>query len=145
MSLSKSDSCTVLLLALNRSIESQICHRKKRMRLLCYGSEASKIYIRNEIHSYFTYFGLPHLFFTFNPSVAHSPIFQVMYGDVSVNLSERFPCMVSARDRAIRLAQDPVAAVEFFEFSVRCCFEYLLGWGYKKHRSSSEGGLFGHL
>jgi len=109
------------------------------------GSEASKIYIRNEIRSYFTYFGLPHLFFTFNLSVAHSPIFQVMYGDVSVNLSEWFPRMVFAHDRAIRLAQDPVAAVEFFEFSVRCCFEYLLGWDYKKHRSSSEGGLFGNL
>ncbi|KIJ09412.1 hypothetical protein PAXINDRAFT_56925, partial [Paxillus involutus ATCC 200175] len=42
------------------------------------GSEASKIYMHNGICSYFSYFGLPQLFFTFNPCAAHSPIFQVM-------------------------------------------------------------------
>ncbi|KIK25514.1 hypothetical protein PISMIDRAFT_50631, partial [Pisolithus microcarpus 441] len=42
------------------------------------GSEASRIFTRNEIRSYYGFFGLPHLFFTFNPSVAHSPLFQVM-------------------------------------------------------------------
>lgn len=109
------------------------------------GSEASKIYIRNEIRSYFGYFGLPHLFFTFNPSVAHSPIFQVMYGDNNVDLSSRFPHLVSARECALHLAHDPVAAAEFFEFSVRCCFKYLLGWDYKKQESSPSGSLFGHL
>ncbi|KIJ08064.1 hypothetical protein PAXINDRAFT_89417, partial [Paxillus involutus ATCC 200175] len=109
------------------------------------GSEASKIFIRNEIRSYFGYFGLPLLFFTFNPSVAHSPIFQVMYGDQTVDLSQRFPRLASAAERAIRLAHDPVAAADFFEFAVRCCFEYLLGWDYKKSRSCADGGLFGHL
>lgn len=68
-----------------------------------------------------------------------------MYGDVSVDLSERLLCLVFARERAIHLAQDPAAAANFFEFSVRCCFEYLLGWDYKNHRSTSEGGLFGRL
>ena len=38
------------------------------------GSQASKIYIRNEIRSYFSYFGLPHIYFTFNPCAAHSPV-----------------------------------------------------------------------
>ena len=42
------------------------------------GSQSAKIFTRNEIHSYFGEFGLPHLFFTFNPSATHSPIFQVM-------------------------------------------------------------------
>ena len=109
------------------------------------GSEASKIYIRNEIRSYYGYFSLPHLFFTFNPSVAHSPIFQVMFGDHTVDLSERFPRLVSARERAIRLAQDPVATADFFQFSVQCCFKYLLGWDFKKQQLSPEGGLFGRL
>ncbi|KAG2746805.1 hypothetical protein P692DRAFT_201717868, partial [Suillus brevipes Sb2] len=109
------------------------------------GSQASKIYVRNEIRSYFSYFGLPHLFFTFNPSAVHSPIFQVMFGDRSVDLSARFPRVVSARERALRLAQDPVAGAEFFEFSWRCCFEYLLGWDFKTNRSSLAGGIFGHL
>ncbi|KAG1779380.1 hypothetical protein EV702DRAFT_922214, partial [Suillus placidus] len=109
------------------------------------GSQASKIYLRNEIRSYFSYFGLPHLFFTFNPSAVHSPIFQVMFGDHTVDLSAQFPCLVSARDRALRLAQDPVAGVDFFEFSWRCCFEHLLGWDFKSNRSSPAGGLFGRL
>jgi hypothetical protein len=34
------------------------------------GSQALKIFIHNEIRSYFRYFGLPHVFFTFNPSPA---------------------------------------------------------------------------
>ncbi|KIM66479.1 hypothetical protein SCLCIDRAFT_62648, partial [Scleroderma citrinum Foug A] len=42
------------------------------------GSHASKILVHNEICNYFGYFGLPQLFFTFNPNPAHSPIFQVM-------------------------------------------------------------------
>lgn len=109
------------------------------------GSKASKIFIRNEIRSYYGYFGLPHLFFTFNPSAAHSPILQVMCGDQTVDLSNRFPRLVSARERAIRLAKDPVAAADFFEFSVRCCFEYLLGWDYKKGHSSEDGGILGQL
>ena len=64
------------------------------------GSQASKINIRNEIHSYFTEFGLPHIFFTFNPSVIHSPIFQAMYGDETIDLTERYPSLVSASERA---------------------------------------------
>lgn len=62
------------------------------------GSHASKIYVRNEIRSYFSYFGLPHLFFTFNPSPAHSPVFQVMFGDDTVDLSHRLPTLVNGRE-----------------------------------------------
>lgn len=55
------------------------------------GSQASKTFVRNEIRNYYGYFGLLQLFFTFNPSPAHSPIFQVMCGDKTVDLSARFP------------------------------------------------------
>ena len=109
------------------------------------GSHASKILVRNEIRNYFGYFGLPQLFFTFNPNPAHSPIFQVMYGDLSVDLTSRFPKLVSARERALRLAHDPVAAADFYRFSFECCFQYLLGWDFKKGKSTKEGGIFGHL
>lgn len=51
------------------------------------GSQGSKIFTRNEIHSYHGYFGLPHIYFTFNPSAARSPIFQVMFADRSIDLS----------------------------------------------------------
>ncbi|KAG2742539.1 hypothetical protein P692DRAFT_201890088 [Suillus brevipes Sb2] len=83
--------------------------------------QSSKIFVRNEIRNYF-------VFFTFNPSAANSPIFQVMYGDRTVDLSVHFPCMPSSRTRAVRLAHDPVAAAEFDEFSFKCLFCYLLGW-----------------
>jgi hypothetical protein len=33
-----------------------------------------------------------------------------MYGDLNVDLSERFPKMVGIQERALRLAKDPVAA-----------------------------------
>lgn len=136
------------------SLSDLSAEEKNAMNLLKYvntiaahipGSHASKILVRNEIRNYFGYFGLPQMFFTFNPNPAHSPIFQVMYGDLSVDLTSRFPKLVSARERAIRLAHDPVAAADFYRFSFKCCFEYLLGWDFKKGRSTDEGGILGHL
>ncbi|KAG2758050.1 hypothetical protein P692DRAFT_201696157, partial [Suillus brevipes Sb2] len=109
------------------------------------GSQASKIFVRNEIRNYYGYFGLPHIFFTFNPNPAHSPIFQVMYGDYSVDLSERLPRMPAGHIRATRLAHDPVAGADFFEFSFRCLFRYLLGWDFEHNRSADSGGILGHI
>ena len=62
------------------------------------GSQASKIFVWNEIGSYFSEFGLPHIYFTFNPSAMHSPIFQVMFGDQSVDLTSRFPFLVPSNE-----------------------------------------------
>ncbi|KAH7909514.1 hypothetical protein BJ138DRAFT_981566, partial [Hygrophoropsis aurantiaca] len=109
------------------------------------GSQAAKIFVRNEIRSYMGYFGLPTLFFTANPNPAHSPIFQVMYGDETVDLTKHFPVLVPVHDRAIRLAHDPVAAADFFDFSISSIFKYLLGWDYKKRESLPEGGILGHI
>ncbi|KAG2738718.1 hypothetical protein P692DRAFT_20682957, partial [Suillus brevipes Sb2] len=109
------------------------------------GSQASKIFVRNEIRSYFGFFGLPHVFFTFNPSPAHSPVFQVMFGDKTVDLSKRFPEMPCGRQRALRLAQDPVAAADFFEFSFRSLFRHLFGWNFQARRSTESGGILGFL
>lgn len=36
------------------------------------GSQASETFLRNEIRNYFGYFGMPHIFLTFNPSAANS-------------------------------------------------------------------------
>ncbi|KAG1781405.1 hypothetical protein EV702DRAFT_962882, partial [Suillus placidus] len=109
------------------------------------GSQASKIHVRNEIRNYYGYFGLPHIFFTFNPSPVHSPIFQVMFGDKTVDLSDRFPVMPNGRERALRLAKDPVAAANFYEFSFRALFRFLLGWDFDSHRSVAAGGIFGFI
>jgi len=109
------------------------------------GSQASKIYVRNEIRNYFGYFGLPHIYFTFNPCAAHSPIFQVMFGDTVVDLSARFPEMVPSHKRALRLAKDPVAAADFFQYCVHAVFQYLFGWDYNQNKSSEKGGILGKL
>jgi len=122
-----------------------LLHQVKTLSARIPGSQASKIFVRNEIRNYFAYFGLPHIFLTFNPSAAHSPIFQVMFGDSSVDLSQRLPCMPSSSVRALRLAQDPVAAADFFEFSFQCLFRYLLGWDFDTCQCTAKGGILGHM
>lgn len=109
------------------------------------GLHTSKKFLCNEIHSYFGLFGLPQLFFNFNLNPAHSPIFQVMYGNSTVDLTLRFQKLVSACECTIHLAKDPVAAADFYKFSFKCCFEYLLGWVFKNGKSTKTGGIFGHF
>jgi hypothetical protein len=109
------------------------------------GSQSSKIFIRNDIRSYFGYFGVPHVFFTCNPNPAHSPLFQVMFGDYSIDLTQCFPCLVPSREHAIRLAQDPVAAADFFQFSVKAIFMHLFGWDFDTATSTEHGGILGHI
>ncbi|KAF6755639.1 hypothetical protein DFP72DRAFT_811348, partial [Ephemerocybe angulata] len=109
------------------------------------GSYAAKISARAEIRSYFSYFGLPHLFFTFNPAAVHSPIFQVMYGDKTVDLESRYPKVPAAAERVRRLAHDPVAAADFYDFAVKSLFEHLLGWDYSKRKSKEHGGILGRI
>ena len=57
----------------------------------------------------------------------------------------QFPFVVPSKDRALRLAQDPVAAADFFQFCVTCVFQHLFGWDYTTWRSSKDGGILGHL
>ncbi|KDQ09731.1 hypothetical protein BOTBODRAFT_116777, partial [Botryobasidium botryosum FD-172 SS1] len=109
------------------------------------GSQASKLDDRNTLRSYNGYSGVGHIFLTMNPNAAHSPIFQVMVGDKEVDLKARFPQLVEATERAIRLARDPVAAADFFEFSIRMFLTHLLGWDFSKGKSSSQGGVLGHI
>ncbi|KAF8235225.1 hypothetical protein L208DRAFT_1257934, partial [Tricholoma matsutake] len=104
-----------------------------------------KISSRNTIRSYAGFFGIPSLYFTANPNTAHSPLFQLMCGDLSVNLDDRFPVLVSSTEHALQLAKDPVAAAEFFEFSVHALFEHIFGWNFDLGQSSEHGGILGHL
>jgi hypothetical protein len=109
------------------------------------GSQAAKIFMRNEIRSYCGFFGLPHLYLTLNPNAAHSPIFQLIFGDETIDLSKQFPILVSARERALRLAKDPVAGADFFNFCITSIFRYLFGWDYDKRESVPSGGILGKL
>ena len=58
----------------------------------------------------------------------HSPIFHLMFGDQSVDLTSQFPSLVPSKQRALHVAQDPVAAADFFDY---CLVQYLFGWDYK--------------
>ena len=109
------------------------------------GSQAAKFFTHNEIRSYFGEFGLPHLFFTFNPSVIHSPVFQLMVGDQSIDLTKCFPFVVPPKERAACVVADPVAAADFFEFCMTSVFEHLFGWNYSLRRSNDKGGILGHV
>ncbi|KIK35583.1 hypothetical protein CY34DRAFT_16929 [Suillus luteus UH-Slu-Lm8-n1] len=109
------------------------------------GSQASKIYVHNEICSYYGYFRLPHGCFMFNPSPAHSPIFQVMFGDKRVDLSDHFPTMPCGHECTIRLAQNPMAAAKFFKFSYQALFHHLLGWDFDNRESIATGGILGTI
>ena len=105
------------------------------------GLQAVKVFMRNEIRSYCGFFGLPHLYITLNPNAAHSPIFQLMFGDEMVDLLKQFPVLVSAREQALRLAKDPVAGADFFNFCIMSIFRYLFGWDHNKRESTPSGGI----
>ena len=109
------------------------------------GSQASKLKCRNTIQSYSGLFGIPILYFTANPNAAHSPLFQVMYGDKTVDLDQRFPVLASSTEQAIHLSKDPVSGADMYDFSINALFEYLFGWDFKTGKSSSKGGILGHI
>ena len=109
------------------------------------GSQAAKIFMQNEIRSYCGLFGLPHIYIMLNPNAAHSPIFQVMFGDEMINLTKRFPVLVSAHECAIQLAKDPVVGTDFFNFCITCIFQYMFGWDFDKHKLMPSGGILGKL
>ncbi|KAE9395280.1 hypothetical protein BT96DRAFT_1044716, partial [Gymnopus androsaceus JB14] len=111
------------------------------------GSQASKVQTRHEICSYFSHFGLPTLFFTFNPSATHSSVFQVIYGNHDIDLDCDVPALPNTCSEffADDIAKDPVAAADFFEFMRICMFSDLFGWDFNKSKSKDQGGILGKL
>lgn len=109
------------------------------------GSEASKVTYRNEIKVYCAHFNIPHIYFTANPDPVNSLIFQVVTGDTRVDLDEHFPHMVDYVCHCLCLAVDPVAALDFFNFSCKMMMHYLFGWDFAKKQSSVDRGILGHL
>ena len=68
-----------------------------------------------------------------------------MFGDETVDLTKRFPVLVSARERAIQLVKDPVAGADFFNFCITCVFHYMFGWDFGRRESTPLGGILGKL
>ncbi|KIJ55888.1 hypothetical protein M422DRAFT_150873 [Sphaerobolus stellatus SS14] len=74
------------------------------------GSQASKVLLRNEIHSYTASFGIPHIYLTMNSNPVNSPLMQVIFSDQPI------PSLPEPDEQAQRLAADPVVAADFFQF-----------------------------
>jgi hypothetical protein len=109
------------------------------------GSHASKLKCRSTIRDYMGYWGIAHVYLTINLCAAHSQIFQISFGGCSVDLTKQYPSLVPHGERAIRVAMDPIAAADFYEFCVRVMFQDLFGWDFDRHCSSEEGGILGKL
>ncbi|KAE8228927.1 hypothetical protein CF326_g6121 [Tilletia indica] len=128
--------------------EKRISDLLKRCELMSVhvpGSKAAMNRARADIRGYTGLFGIFQLFLTLNPTPLSSPVFQVFYGDSTVQLDLRMPQIPSAATRAVRVAEDPVAASDFFHFHVAAVMAYLFGWDFKKKRSSEEGGILGQM
>ncbi|KAE8219159.1 hypothetical protein CF319_g7097 [Tilletia indica] len=109
------------------------------------GSKAAMNLARAEIRSYIGEHGIFQLFLTLNPSPLHSPVFQVFFGDTGVNLNIPVPMDISSHERSLRVADDPVAASDYFHFHVHAVFKYLFDWDFKAKQSTPKGGLLGQL
>lgn len=109
------------------------------------GSQGSMLKTRSEFLGQIAVNGLYTFYFTMNPYAQHSPLFQLMYGDSSVDLTSRLPTLVPGPERASRLARDPVAAADFFQFCFERIFSDLFGWDFQLRRSKPDGGLLGHV
>jgi hypothetical protein len=51
----------------------------------------------------------------------------LFFGDHAVDLTKRYPMLVPCGQRAVRVATDPVAAADFYEFCVHAIFKDLFG------------------
>ncbi|KAE8250215.1 hypothetical protein A4X13_0g4891 [Tilletia indica] len=128
--------------------ESQIFALLKKCELVSAnvpGSKAVMTRARADIRAYIGKFGIFQLFLTLNPGPSHSPVFQIFFGDQSVTLDTRSPTLPTSKARAARVADDPVAASDYFHFHINAVFQYLLGWDIRKRKSTPKGGLFGHV
>ncbi|KAE8229484.1 hypothetical protein CF326_g5548 [Tilletia indica] len=109
------------------------------------GSRAVMNRARSDIRAMIGHFGIFQLFLTINPSATHSPVFHIFYGDRTVKLDTSRPNLPNSKERAIRVADDPVAGSDYFHFHLSALLQYLLGWDIRKKESLQHGGLFGRM
>ncbi|KAE8250834.1 hypothetical protein A4X13_0g4339 [Tilletia indica] len=109
------------------------------------GSRAIMNRARSDIRAMIGHFGIFQLFLTVNPSATHSPVFHIFYGDQTIKLDTSRPTLPPSKERAIRVADDPVAGSDYFHFHLSALLQYLLGWDIRQKRSLEHGGLFGRM
>ncbi|KAE8225183.1 hypothetical protein CF319_g2024 [Tilletia indica] len=109
------------------------------------GSKAVMNRARAEIRAYVGKFGVFQLFLTLTPSTAHAPAFHVFYGDSGVHLDVRTPVLPTPSACSVRVADDPVAATDFFHFHIAAVFKYLFGYDMRSKSSTKTGGILGRI
>ncbi|KAE8231098.1 hypothetical protein CF326_g3896 [Tilletia indica] len=109
------------------------------------GSKAIMDLARADIRGYIGEHGIFQLFLTLNPHPAYGPPFQIFYGNNNINLDLRMPDMPPRATTAVQVADDPVAAADYFHFHVGAVFQYLFGWDVRKKASTSSGGILGRM
>ncbi|KAF9068048.1 hypothetical protein BDP27DRAFT_1224973, partial [Rhodocollybia butyracea] len=93
------------------------------------GSMAEIQHMREELYSIVHTDALPHIFLTLNPTDTNNPITQVKAGR-EIDLDKFFHDLKPGAENLERssfVAQNPVAAAEFFHHSVRTLLHILLG------------------
>ena len=78
------------------------------------GSITSKKYMRNEIWSMISHLGAPSWFITLSPADNRHPI-SLYYADKNIEFK---PDLRSTNERNLLVAQNPVAAAQFFDLMV---------------------------
>ena len=87
------------------------------------GSITQKKYMRNEIWSLISYFGVPSWFITFSPADNMHPI-SLYFADTQETFS---PELRPADERYKLIAENPVAGAQFFHFIVEMFIKHVLG------------------
>ncbi|KAE8230322.1 hypothetical protein CF326_g4682 [Tilletia indica] len=109
------------------------------------GSKAVMNRARADIRAFVGQFGVFQLFLTLTPSTSHAPAFHVFYGDDGVHLDVRTPALPTPSVCSIRVADDPVAATDFFHFHIATVFKYLFGYDMRTKTSTDVGGILGRI
>ena len=104
-----------------------------------HGSPYCKKSYRREILGMMVHFGMPAFFITISPATIHSPILLHLAGE-DIDLDNVLVInLPSPHERAKIVAQDPVAAAQFFNIVIDAFTTYLLGY------NQTDGGIFGQI
>src|SRR6185312_9772531 len=103
---------------------------------------------RQEVLAMIPMFGPPTFFFTVNPSDLNHPLMMYLSGcDVPLRFSDPDnPRMPDYFQRAVRVARDPVAAAQFFHYTIQAFIDCLLGSDHDIDNRKPEQrlGIFGN-
>ncbi|KAF8598561.1 hypothetical protein BDV93DRAFT_534310 [Ceratobasidium sp. AG-I] len=101
--------------------------------------------LRSQIRSTSLYLNQPTIWMTINPDDLHDPIAQVFAGE-EVNMDDFIKTAgLDKTSRSRNIARDPIAAAEFFKFTITLILKELFGITSTASRVHSSTGVLGKL